>query len=253
MTMPLAPPHLDWVAFRLPKAGHAAAECEDAYAADAHAGRFAVADGASESAFAGAWADALAAGYVAHRGPWSAWLADARADWLGRFQDEAMPWYVETKFDDGAFATLLGLQLRCGDGLGWRAQAVGDCCVFQVRGDTLHRAFPMKRATDFDNGPSLIGSRPRLPASPRYRRGRARGRARVGDTFLLATDALAQWFLENAVDGGRPWARLAAVDDAEAFAALVAELRSAGRLRNDDTTLVRVRVGPVPREAGAND
>ena len=47
-----ADPPLRWRALSLPKQGHATDEYEDAWAADPAAGRFAVADGASESVFA---------------------------------------------------------------------------------------------------------------------------------------------------------------------------------------------------------
>jgi hypothetical protein len=232
---------LDWTAYRLPRRGNSEAECEDAYAADAEAGQFAVADGASESAFALPWAEALAAGYVAHRGPWSRWLPAARATWESARESDAMPWYVETKFMDGAFATLLGLALRRAGADGrrrWRALAVGDSCLFQIRRDRLHRAFPIKRAAEFGNRPALLGSRPQ---TARCKRCRVTGTWRLGDTFLLMTDALAQWFLEEAAGGRQPWDQLRWAQSAAAFAEFVNERREVGRLRNDDTTLLWIR------------
>ena len=53
-----------WQAFRLPKRGHSADEYEDAYAANPYVGRFAVADGASESSFAALWAQLLVNGFT---------------------------------------------------------------------------------------------------------------------------------------------------------------------------------------------
>jgi hypothetical protein len=241
--MLLPAPSLVWTAYRCPKAGHSDAECEDAYAADTTAGRFALADGASESAFAREWAEGVAGAYVTHRGRWSAWLPATRDHWQRRFQSEAMPWYVEAKFLDGAFATLLGLTVRrsAAGRLLWRSQAVGDSCLFQVRDDRIYRAFPVKRSADFDSRPALLGSRPSPPHSPRCRRFRARGGWRPDDIFLLMTDALAQWFLKEIESGSDPWARLKAVDSPEAFAALAVESRAAGRMRNDDSTLVRIQ------------
>jgi Protein phosphatase 2C len=199
--MPEAAPNLVWTAYLLPKHGHSEAEREDACAGDPRTGRFAVADGASESAFARPWAEALAHAHVAYPGPWSAGLPVARADWQQRFEGKAMPWYVEAKFQEGAFATLLGLALERNAGrLAWLALAVGDSCLFQVREDSLRRAFPVKRAADFDHRPALIGSRAPLQVSPRCKRRRARGTWRPGDVFLLMTDALAEWFL-RAVEG----------------------------------------------------
>jgi hypothetical protein len=229
--------HLLWAAYRVAKDGHAAAECEDACAADPATGRFAIADGASESAFAGAWAEALAQGYVAHPGPWSAWLAAARAAWHDRFADQPMPWYVEAKFEQGAFATLLGLSVR---GRSWRAGAVGDSCLFHVRDNGLGRAFPIKRSTDFNNAPALIASR---SGAPRCKRRWTRGRWQPGETLLLMTDALAQWFLQEVEAGRQPWAPLMGIESLETFAAVVGELRATDRLRNDDSTLAWARYG----------
>jgi hypothetical protein len=247
--MLFAVPNLVWTAYRCPKAGHTDAECEDAYAADPAAGRFAVADGASESAFAREWAEAVTGAYVTHPGPWSAWLPLKRADWFNQCKGDAMPWYVEAKFEEGAFATLLGLELRrtMAGRLVWQAQAVGDCCLFQIRHGHLHRAFPVKRSIDFDNRPALLRSRPTPCRSP-CKRVRKRGRWRADDVFLLMTDALAQWFLMELESNGDPWSSLKIVDNAAAFIALVGELRVTGRLRNDDCTLLRVHCDPTVNE-----
>ena len=63
----------------LPKRGHSADEFEDAFAFDPAAGRYAVADGASESSFAGLWARLLVEGFIRPKpgwllgpGPWPA-------------------------------------------------------------------------------------------------------------------------------------------------------------------------------------
>src|SRR6267378_47866 len=53
--------------FRLPKAGSTQAEYEDAVAWSRRRGRFAVADGASASAFARLWAQLLVQAYVGGR------------------------------------------------------------------------------------------------------------------------------------------------------------------------------------------
>src|SRR5260370_42032120 len=73
-----------WRALSVPKHGHTEDEYEDAWAADPDAGRFAVADGASESAFAGLWARLLVEGFVAAPQPPALllWLAVPRRRWL---------------------------------------------------------------------------------------------------------------------------------------------------------------------------
>ena len=47
---------LRWSVLHLSKQGNTDAEYEDAWAVDAAAGRFTIADGASETSFAGRWA-----------------------------------------------------------------------------------------------------------------------------------------------------------------------------------------------------
>ena len=237
-----APPR--WHAFRLAKAGNSAEEYEDAFAAAA--GRFAVADGASEASFAADWAKLLAEGFVAADGkPWQGldWLPPLRQRWAAAVDGRALPWYAETKRDAGAYATLLGLALQPPSGKKpgtWRALAVGDSCLFHTRGGRVLAAFPLERSAAFGRQPPLLGSR---PGGPEPESEQARGRYRAGDRFLLMTDALAQWFLAEEEEGFCPAEDvaklLAAVDPVAAFVSWVGERRGKG-LRNDDVTLVVV-------------
>src|SRR5262249_13195170 len=146
-------------AFHLPKAGHRPEECEDAFALDPRRGRLAVADGASESFAAADWARRLATGYVGHAGAWSRWLPQARTDWAAQFHGQELSWYPETKMQEGAWATLLGLTVYGGVETGpWDAAAVGDTCLFHLRDEAMLRSFPLRQPTDFNNQPALIGS-----------------------------------------------------------------------------------------------
>jgi hypothetical protein len=237
-----------WRALRLPKRGHTAEECEDAWAADPAAGRFAVADGASESAFAGLWARLLADGFLAARRPrdLAGWLGEARRKWSAAVMGLELPWYGELKRAEGSFATLLGLRVRPATPKGparWRAVAVGDSCLVRVRKDGRVRAFPLAGSAEFDNQPQLIRSRGEGPQGTRY----AAGSLPPGDRLLMMTDALAQWFLRGCEGGEHPWEELTSFMDREssesAFAAWVEERRGSGVLRDDDVTLVVVESG----------
>jgi hypothetical protein len=223
-----------WRGLSAPKRGHTAGEYEDAFAGGA--GRFAVADGASETSFAGLWARLLVEGFVS--GPEAAgdWLTASRGSWAAEVGRVPLPWYAEAKRDEGAFATFLGLLLEPD---GWRAWAVGDSCLFQVREDRLVEAFPIGRSDEFSNHPRLLGScgAPPTTAAPVERQ----GTWEVGDRFLLATDALAQWFLGQCEQGERPWRRLTQLGPG-AFPIWVEEQRERGELRNDDVTLLVVEV-----------
>jgi hypothetical protein len=121
----------------------------------------------------------------------------------------------------------------------WRAFAVGDSCIFQVRRDQLIRSFPISRSDDFTNTPWFLASTSEKNLQTAMAQW-AEGDCAPGDLFLLMTDALAQWFLASWEHGARPWAELVNLESEDAFGKFVLSLRRDGRLRNDDTTLLVV-------------
>jgi len=239
-------------AFWLPRRGNQPEEYEDAFAADAAAGRFAVADGASESGFAGPWARLLAEAFVGQPrlepDHWTDALSALQQQWQTAVGSRPLPWYAKAKFRQGAFATFLGVTLgAAADGAPqWRAVAVGDTCLFHSRGATLLKAFPLEQSSQFNNYPRLVGSR----ALPDHVRQKLSLYARCGgqpdDRLWLMTDALAQWCLAEHEAGQNPWDELeslrAAAEPEQRFAVWIAALREAGRLHNDDVTLLAVNL-----------
>ena len=247
--MPNKVPLVRWQAFHTHKRGNAPDEYEDAFAGNPRKGRFAVADGASESSFVATWAKLLSEGFVnAARRPWREldWLGPARRLWAEDVDPRPLPWYAEEKREQGAYATLLGVTFRKGgtatDPAYWRAVAVGDCCLFRVHAGKLRQSFPLKQSSEFGNQPALLGSRGRRLDTPSQGIRRARGKWRAGDRFLLMTDALAEWMLRRTEQEQRPADEidrlLAQSAPQDAFAAWVAERREQQGLRNDDVTLV---------------
>jgi hypothetical protein len=236
----------------LPRRGNSAQEYEDASACAPDHGRFAIADGASESSFAGLWAQLLVEGFVqvpaSQSDAWSAWLPPLQERWLTEVSCRPLPWFAQNKVQQGAFATFVGLSLRRtglrGRRWRWRAVAVGDACFFLVREGVLQRAFPVAQARDFGNTPWLLGSRGDTDTTLAGKEVRARGELRPTDRLWLMTDALAQWFLQEIEAGHQPWeileSVLAAPTPAEAFSCFVEEQRNAGTLHNDDVTLVAI-------------
>lgn len=234
--------HTAW----LPKRGHAPEEYEDAFAVSPPSLplRAAIADGATESAFSGGWARALVEEYVAptpDRETPSLETAAAAVDRAGALlgaierarvgwsPPEDPRWYVAAKTAEGAHAAMLGLQISAnGD---YHAESVGDCCLFLIRERRLTESWPMDNPDAFSHHPDLISSRSSDPPSVASSRS---GTWRVGDTFLLATDALAAWLLEREM----------VPDPADD---LLARARASG-MRNDDATLVVISmVGNPPR------
>ena len=244
---------IHYAAFALPKRGNSADEYEDAYRGDPLRGRFAIADGASESSFAAEWArllvDAFVDSAVAQPAPWLSWLPAIQQRWQTALLGRELPWYAQAKVDQGAFAAFLGVVLETQQSLGrtqqlWQAVAVGDSCFFQVRAGQMREAFPIKRACDFGNSPWLLGSRGSVDSNVEKRAVRSQGDWVAGDRFWLMTDALAQWFLEEVEAGRKPWEALEPLltdpQPQERFVGLVEGLRDAHALRNDDVTLEAV-------------
>lgn len=247
--MPTHVPSLRWQAFHTHKRGNAPEEYEDAFAGEAGKGRFAVADGASESSFVATWAQLLAEGFIAAAGkPWSDldWLGAARKSWAEDVDPRPLPWYAEEKREQGAYATLLGIAFAAArkptEAALWRAVAVGDSCLFQLRAGKLRQSFPLRKSSEFGNQPALLGSRGRPGDTPSSGIKKARGKWRPGDRFLLMTDALAEWMLRRSEQEQRPTADIERLLEGsapqDAFAAWVAERRDQQGLRNDDVTLV---------------
>lgn len=231
------------------KAGNSTGDYEDAFwppepvqRRQRSCQRFAVADGATESSFSGLWARQLVRGYgkqgwtgqdLARR------LPPVQQAWQQQVQARPLPWYAEEKARSGAFSTLIGLTLQDHTGARgqgtWRALAVGDSCLFQLRQQKLVASFPVDDADAFDNSPVLLASRAAPNQAALAAAQTLAGFWQTGDEFLLMTDALAAWFLRHG-DSVASW------PPAREFPAWIHELRQSRRLRNDDVTLLRVRI-----------
>jgi Protein phosphatase 2C len=240
--------------FLLPKDGSTQEECEDAAAADDGVMSYAVADGATEAFDAGRWARRLAAGWVgAQPAPvkpveFSAWVA-AQGEWLEADWGEAasLPWYAQEKRRAGSFAAFVCLSFDAGrEGPHWRSAALGDSCLFQLRGGSIVAALPIASHADFNSSPPLVPSLGALREAALARAVFREGSAERGDTFLLLSDALAAWFFETHDRRVRErlaeFDSLAAAAENESLAELVRRERREGRLKDDDVAVVRVSV-----------
>jgi hypothetical protein len=228
----------------------------------------AVADGASESLLSRDWAHLLVENLTEHggrdcrtlrdRAGFAAVLADTCrrwADWISDYPDRRaaagrpIQWYEAPKLERGAYATVLAARFEeeaASRQSVWYAAALGDSCLFQVRGADLLLAFPVDSAADFDNSPALVNSRGHDAATLAPRIDVVTGVADSGDQFFLCTDAIAAWFLTEAEHGRAPWEELydfTRSEDTEGFLVWLSELRADGRIRNDDVTVVHVDLG----------
>ncbi len=240
------------------------AQCQDAFALDAERGIAACADGVSSAIFSGPWTRILVQSTVesppqlddaeAFRG----WLDGQRASWRGGIDMARLAWYQRPKMIDGAMTTLLWTELApseiADDGHATnyqlRAVAIGDTCLFHLRGDECLKHFPMDSAGQFGLNPAVIGSVDRQ-ADHLLEFQLYEAECPPGDWLVLATDALALWAMTRG-ESGEPvdWRRYWDLPD-DQWRQEIVSLREANLMRYDDTTLMLLRVveeRPAPVE-----
>ena len=227
----------------LQKLGNSKDEFEDAFAPEADQSqevdlfRCAVTDGATESSFAGIWANLLAKGFVDQVS-----LGILKEKLKSEVSQKELSWFAEEKAKSGAFAALVGLEIRSNNE--WISEAVGDCCLFHLRSDEVIKTFPMQRAEDFDRRPYLISSN----ESKGIETGNELvGTWQSGDAFLLASDGLARWMMLKLSKGEPIPEKLLGLKNRDEFISMVQQERKQvddqpALLRNDDTTLMVVKV-----------
>jgi hypothetical protein len=235
-------------AFSCQKAGNARAEYEDAWAIRGSDSptrcRVAVADGATESSFSALWAALLVESFVRGRvqGPdFFTRLGAIRRLWRRKIRGRPLPWYAAEKARRGAYAAFVGASLNAVN-RGWRAVAIGDCCLLHVTGNKeLAKAFPLSHSEEFGSSPFLVGSMKRPGDDPLPHVRVTEGVLQQDDILFFASDALAAWLLRRAEKGEPAWAAIGpdGMRTKEDFEALVAQARDEGT-RNDDMTLVRL-------------
>lgn len=238
--------------FQLAKDPQAPTDFQDACQVDAAQGVATVADGVSSSLFAGVWASILTAAVVADPpdpadpNAFGRWLANRRAAWSQQIDASNLPWFQKVKLKQGAFSTLLWIRLNpSGSEYGMQCWAVGDCCLFHVRGERLLRSFPILNSAELDANPLALGSLD-LNHDQYLRFATFDDGCSPGDTLVLCTDALAGWALKEYESGRTPaWDRLWSLSE-DAWRAEIIEQRAAQQIRYDDTTLLLLRVCHPP-------
>lgn len=250
-----------WQAISLPKNGNRLEENEDAYYPIGNERSFsrrrkftcAISDGATRTSFSSLWANLLVKNPVIRKeGVSQQSIISAQTGWTSAINSMNLPWHAEEKVKQGSYATLLWFRLQesaVKPGGYFKATALGDSCLFQIRNCEILTIFPIKNAESFAEDPVLISSlsvkNQHIWATLTERT--IRGCWQSGDQFLLMTDALAHWFIKQLEMSESPITKITDILDEPVFTQyrfeqLVSNLRSADEIKNDDTTLVRLLV-----------
>jgi len=247
--------------FWLPKDDNTPEEYEDAFSpvekADSETTEFrcAVADGAAQTIFSGKWARLLVSDFCSCSSfpeALSERLQPLKAEWLQHVASKRpLPWFAEEKVEKGAYASLLGLTISSVQSNGkvegiWQSLAVGDSCLFQIRKDTLITRFPLVTSSEFNSSPSLISTSGEANANLADFAAGVCGKWEIDDWFLLMTDAIACWFLTAYENGEKPWNVIGdlGTGNMPPFAEWIADLRNTYRMKDDDVTILSVRIEP---------
>jgi hypothetical protein len=229
-------------------------DCQDAGKRDDEQGRYAIADGATRSFFPKEWATLLVEHFCESpdlslaETDWGGWIKPIQQEWYKQVEErvkERNLFFLTNSFieKESALATFVGLEFNKENGE-WQAMIVGDSCLFHI-GDTEFKSYLIAQSTDFTNHPEAVAS---FPKDNHYKPTVIDGHAKPGDTFILATDALAKWMLEHK-EAGKLDAALDALKAVKMgqFDQFVDEQRDNKdiRLVNDDVTLMLISVEGV--------
>jgi hypothetical protein len=236
--------------FLLPKEGHELSECEDAIGMNETSYRFAVADGATEAFDAGNWARRLAENWVQQTGLlnrdefWQ-WLVNEGQALSESWNGQQLAWYSEAKQRIGSFAAFVGVEIDFNLGKqDWKAIALGDSCLVQVRAGRVVDSFPLSDSTSFGSAPVLVPSSAATNVRALNEIAIRSGSLLGGDELLLLSDAVASWYLMLFEQADREtisqFATLFSNEPKEPLVKFLELQRSLGRLKNDDVAIVNL-------------
>ena len=208
-------------------------------------GIHALSDGASVSFDSASWSRMLVRRFVQNPDFTPDWLSAAIGEFSKLYDRDTLPWMQQAAFDQGSFASLLGVRI-----VDWgepiRILAVGDSLAVLCDGDAIKATFPYTTAAEFDQPPKLLSTNPSendflgdngfedlLIAEWSFT-----GLHRPA--LLCMTDALGHWLLSWSDRKQSPIAILRSLGTQKDFTHFVHAERASGRMRRDDTTLLAI-------------
>ncbi len=261
--------YIEWRALCCPKAEYTYETTEDRFDAKAELGLFALADGVGSSYGAHAWAQAIVSAWT--ETPMSSedtfevehWIRKLQPGFVMRPDAIARSHLMRRRLPDVArgahyLAYACGLVKR-GMRRSFRALCIGDSemihdpeGIFPIKVSSQFGSYPtVLRSKGFDRGQDLVLRYPlreknRDPLQQAYTAKEPLAWLRPGEVLVLCTDALAHWALET--DESHPKAlRSNAIAQLleqrkETWNDFVNDLRSKGRIVDDDTTALFIRI-----------
>ena len=178
-------------------------DCQDAMAVDENVGRYAIADGATRSFMSKPWAALLVKHFCKitrlslTEDNWKEWLRPVQQEWYQQVEKEVKMlkrYWLTNSFNtqESATSTFIGLEIDKVTSE-WKAIIIGDSCLFHL-GDSGFKSYLIKDSAGFTNRPNAFTS---FEKDNHHDPILVTGDVKPGNTFILATDALAKWILAH--------------------------------------------------------
>jgi hypothetical protein len=253
--------------FIAPKRGEGIDDCQDSACPSlvsneiAPPACLAVSDGTTTSFFSKAWADILTKRFMERSAKalehWKDWLSEAQVEWQGaitKIVETGKPsFFVVNGFraQRPAAATFVGICIeeRGDRGWPWKANILGDSCLFHLSGQGPPKSFPLKSSDEFASVVKTAESWPKESSySPTFYASSPDGEECLfveGDVLVIATDALSKWILMRQESGLPIWWTLLELRTTDEFEKLIGAARDELELplENDDVTLMVLAFG----------
>ena len=227
-------------------------DCQDACEVNENedVGRYAIADGATLSFMSKPWAALLVKHFCKTTGlsltkdNWQEWLRPIQQEWYQQVEEDVKAlkqYWLTNSFNtqESATSTFIGLDIDKVTSK-WKAIIIGDSCLFHLD-DPGFKSYLIKDSTNFTNRPNAFTS---FEKDNHHAPILVQGDVKQGNTFILATDALAKWILAHKEAGKLETVcdALKAIETDIEFCKFVETERSSESIRlvNDDVTLMQI-------------
>ncbi len=249
--------------FVVPREGDKLERSADKVAYNEGSGRYALADGVGTSFLPGRWAQIVTDLFVARENDFESkedaiqWHRDCSEQWHMWVEQIWLPQAIAASGQQdwsrdiarGAATTFMGCsfsptELASSGAATVHVIVVGDTEFFLLR-PTGNETTPWVCSDYYKLSLEEFGHMTENLATPEKRVERDHKwmhsynfHATKGDCIVLATDALAQWILQQIHDRENPWVKLLSISTYEEFKQFVRNARNTSELEVDDTTLM---------------
>ena len=245
---------LQYSTFIMPHIGDHYSQCADRFAIGKENHCFAIADGVGASFFPEVWAELVSKDFVDYGESFENNNVLVREEelitrWNDSVEEKVSNLTAEEKFliemsrerCDFAACTFVGLSI---DNKQWHCKALGDSYLFVLDKEfNIINYVASQKGHEFDNFPEYFASV----------HGKNNGTvvSESGDMtnvayLVLLTDAISDWFIKS--DDINKRNSLITVQNMDAFCSLIDAERANGKMKDDDTTAVIIRVVPDESE-----